>query len=192
MRPRCYLVLVILAGFTTSASAQTRAPSGLPVSAVSPAFAFSPVSQRVRLPERSSRWKEGGAVGATLLGIFGLAAGIKSQAPRAPLWALMLATQWLDVFFVPLFLLGIERIEPAEPGAALTYGGAVIHANYTHSLVGAALLAALAGLLAAGRWGARIGGVIGAVAFSHWLSGPNSSRVSDGFRSWPGASPRSA
>ena len=43
-----------------------------------------------------------------IAGHFGLAAGAKSGTPAAPLWALMLATQWLDVFFVPLFLLGVE------------------------------------------------------------------------------------
>ena len=102
-------------------------------------------------------------------GHFGLAAGVKSQAPGAPLWALMLASQWLDVFFVPLFLMGIETIEPADPTSPNAYGGGVIHAVYTHSLVGALLLSALAGVLAWSLWGRRIGGVIAAVAFSHWL-----------------------
>jgi hypothetical protein len=45
----------------------------------------------------------------------------------------------------------------------------VIHADYTHSLVGALLLAALAGLLAWWRWSRPVGLVIAAVAFSHWL-----------------------
>ena len=102
-------------------------------------------------------------------GHFGLAAVVKSEVPAAPLWALMLATQWLDVFFVPLFLLGIETSEPADPANPNAYGGSIIHAVYTHSLVGAVLLSALAGGLAWGLWGRRVGGVIAAVAFSHWL-----------------------
>src|ERR671932_744576 len=102
-------------------------------------------------------------------GHFGLAAGVKSQVPAAPLWALMLATQWLDVFFVPLFLMGIETIEPVNPANPNAYGGGVIHADYTHSLVGAILLSVLAGGLAWAMFGRRIGVVIGAVAFSHWL-----------------------
>ena len=102
-------------------------------------------------------------------GHFGLAAGVKSWAPSAPLWALMTATQWLDIFFVPLFLLGIETIDPVDPAHPNAYGASVIHANYTHSLVGALLLSALAGLLAWAWWGRRVGVVIGAVAFSHWL-----------------------
>jgi membrane-bound metal-dependent hydrolase YbcI (DUF457 family) len=102
-------------------------------------------------------------------GHFGLAAGIKSQFPSAPLWALMLATQWLDVFFVPLFLMRIETIQPIDPANPNAYGGSIIHADYTHSLVGALLLAGLAGVLAWSRWDRRIGGTIAAVAFSHWL-----------------------
>jgi hypothetical protein len=102
-------------------------------------------------------------------GHFGFAAGVKSQVPSAPLWALMLATQWLDVIFVPLFLLGIETIEPLNPAAPNAYGGGVIHAVYTHSLVGALALSALAGGLAWARWGRRVGATIGIVAFSHWI-----------------------
>jgi len=102
-------------------------------------------------------------------GHFGLAAGVKSQVPSAPLWALMLATHWLDVVFVPLFLLGIETITPINPANPNAYGGGVIHAIYTHSLVGALLLSALAGGLAWLRWGRLVGVTIGLVAFSHWL-----------------------
>lgn len=103
-----------------------------------------------------------------IAGHFGLAAGVKDAEPRAPLWALMLATVWLDILFVPLLLAGVEAIEPV-PGTNGGYGQVIIHADYTHSLVGAALLAALFGLVAAGAWGRRIGVVLGAVVFSHWL-----------------------
>ena len=99
-----------------------------------------------------------------IAGHFGLAAGVKSRQPEVPLWALMLATVWLDVVFAALLIAGIETIE--TPGS---YGAAVIHADYTHSLVGAALIAALFGLVAARPWGRRAGMVLGAVVFSHWL-----------------------
>src|SRR5215467_9756928 len=102
-------------------------------------------------------------------GHFGLAAGVKSQVPPAPLWALMLATHWLDVVFVPLFLLGIETITPIDPANPNAYGGAVIPAEYTHSLVGALLLSVVVGGLAWLRWGRLVGSTIGLVAFSHWL-----------------------
>ncbi len=102
-------------------------------------------------------------------GHFGLAAGVKSRVPSAPLWALMLATHWLDVFFVPLFLLGIETITPLNPANPNAYGGGVIHAVYTHSLVGAIVLSVIAGGLAWWRWGNTVGLTVGLVAFSHWL-----------------------
>ncbi|MEV8631246.1 permease [Streptosporangium sp. NPDC051023] len=103
-----------------------------------------------------------------ITGHFGLAAAVKSAQRPVPLWALMLATVWLDVVFVPLLLTGAESISLA-PGTDGGYGEGIIHADYTHSLLGAALIAALTGLLAARWWGRRSGTVIGAVVFSHWL-----------------------
>lgn len=103
-----------------------------------------------------------------IAGHFGLAAGVKAKAPHLPLWALMLATFWLDVIFIILFPFGIEsltQVDPAHPA----YGGALIHAYYTHSLVGALLIAAVTGWLASLIWGQRGGMVIGAVVFSHWI-----------------------
>ena len=46
-----------------------------------------------------------------IAGHFGLAAGVKDTEPRAPLWALMLATVCRDVVFVPLIVAGIATIE---------------------------------------------------------------------------------
>jgi hypothetical protein len=104
-----------------------------------------------------------------IAGHFGFAAAVKAKEPAAPLWALMLASQWLDVVFVPLYVAGVERME-AVPGAkAGAYGGAVIHADYTHSLVGAAVLSALFGALATIRYGKRTGAVLALVALSHWV-----------------------
>ncbi|HEY2902980.1 MAG TPA: permease, partial [Polyangia bacterium] len=78
------------------------------------------------------------------------------------------ACQWLDVVFVPLFVAGVETIVPL-PGTKGGYGEGIIHADYTHSLVGALLLAALFGAGAAARWGRRAGLVLGAVVLSHWV-----------------------
>ena len=102
-----------------------------------------------------------------IAGHFGFAAAVKAREPATPLWALMLATVWLDIIFVPLFLSGIETIEKV-PGA-IPYGGSVIHADYTHSLIGALALSALLGAVAAWAWSIRSGAVIGMVAFSHWV-----------------------
>jgi hypothetical protein len=101
-----------------------------------------------------------------IVGHYGLAAGAKSIDVRAPLWSLMLATQWLDVVFVPMFLLGIETVETLPPGG---YGEVVIHADYTHSLIGALVLSAAFGAVAWWRWDRRLGLVLGAVAFSQWV-----------------------
>jgi hypothetical protein len=103
-----------------------------------------------------------------ITGHFGFAAIVKSQARAVPLWALMLASAWLDVVFIPLFVSGIETIE-FVPGTEGGYGNAIIHADYTHSLVGGLVLSALFGWAGAWRWGRRTGWVLGAVAFSHWV-----------------------
>jgi len=101
-------------------------------------------------------------------GHFGFAAVVKSRERQTPLWALMLACQWLDVIFVPLFIAGIERLTPV-PGLPLAYGDVIIYADYTHSLVGALALSVVFGWIGALVWGKRTGIVLGAVAFSHWL-----------------------
>ena len=101
-----------------------------------------------------------------ITGHYGLAAGAKSVDHRAPLWSLMLATQWLDVVFIPFVLLGIETIETLPGGG---YGKVVIHADYTHSLIGALVLSGAFGAVAWWRWDRRLGLLLGAVAFSHWV-----------------------
>jgi membrane-bound metal-dependent hydrolase YbcI (DUF457 family) len=101
-----------------------------------------------------------------IAGHFGFAAMVKSRETAVPLWALMLATVWLDVVFVPLFVAGVETID-SSPGGG--YGGNIIHADYTHSLLGALLLSALWGAAFYWRLGLRSACVLGCVAFSHWL-----------------------
>lgn len=103
-----------------------------------------------------------------IAGHFGLAAAVKSRVPGAPTWALMLASVWLDVLFVPLFLGGVETIEPFGAGDGQGYGAGVIHADWTHSLFGALVLAASFGLVGAIPWGKRVGAVMGAMVLSHW------------------------
>jgi len=102
-------------------------------------------------------------------GHFGLAAGIKKLAPRLPLWSLLLATFFLDVVFIFFAAGGLERINPVDPINPNAYGGSLIQAYYTHSLVGALLISAAAGLFARWRWGKRGGYVIAGVVFSHWI-----------------------
>jgi hypothetical protein len=103
-----------------------------------------------------------------IAGHFGFAAAVKAQERQTPLWALMLATVWLDVVFVPLFAAKVETISVA-PGTNGGYGSAIIHADYTHALLGTIGLSVLFGAAALIRWGRRTGVVLGAVVFSHWL-----------------------
>ena len=85
-----------------------------------------------------------------------------------PLWSLMLGTAWLDVVFVPLFATGIETIEPVA-GTTGGYANGIIHADYTHSLLGALILSATFGGVFALFWGRRAGWILTAMAFSHWV-----------------------
>ena len=55
-----------------------------------------------------------------IAGHFGLAAGVKARERQVPLWALMLATVWLDIVFAPLLAAGVERIENV-PGSSGGY-----------------------------------------------------------------------
>ncbi|TVX99137.1 metal-dependent hydrolase [Cohnella terricola] len=99
-------------------------------------------------------------------GHFGLAAGVRAKAPEVPLWALMVGTQLLDIAFVPLLLTGAETMDQSH---GTGYGEAIIHADYTHSLLGALILAFIAGWLGRRQWGRRAGVILGAVVFSHWV-----------------------
>jgi membrane-bound metal-dependent hydrolase YbcI (DUF457 family) len=103
-----------------------------------------------------------------IAGHFGFAALVKAREPRVPLWSLMLATVWLDVVFVPLFVAHLETLTPV-PGLKGGYGQNIIYADYTHSLLGALILSLAFGLLFFARWGKRCALVLAFVSFSHWL-----------------------
>jgi membrane-bound metal-dependent hydrolase YbcI (DUF457 family) len=103
-----------------------------------------------------------------IAGHFGFAAIVKSRETKVPLWSLMLATVWLDIVFVPLLVMKIETLKPI-PGATGSYGGNLIYADYTHSLLGAFVLSAVFALFFGPRWGKRCALVLGFVSFSHWL-----------------------
>jgi hypothetical protein len=103
-----------------------------------------------------------------IAGHFGFAAAVKSREQPTPLWALMLASVWLDIVFVPLFLTGLEKLEPAD-SLHSGYGANIIYADYTHSFIGMILLSAVLGVLSGLIWGRRSGIVIGLVAASHWF-----------------------
>jgi len=98
-------------------------------------------------------------------GHFGFAAMVKSREKSAPLWALMLATIWLDIVFIPLVLTHVETMQILHKG----YGGLLIHADYTHSLVGMLALSAILGIIFLPSQGKRVAIVIALVSASHWV-----------------------
>lgn len=100
-----------------------------------------------------------------IAGHFGFAAMVKSRERSTPLWALMLATVWLDVIFIPFLLTHRESVQPIHPG----YGGLIIHADYTHSIVGMLVLSAVLGVMFLPRLGRRVALVIALVSASHWV-----------------------
>jgi hypothetical protein len=104
-----------------------------------------------------------------LAGHFGLAAVVKAREPQIPLWALMVSTQLLDIIFVVLYLIGVEKIVPVD-GTNGGYGQLVgRNFDYTHSLVGALIISLIAMVVAGIPWGRRNGLIIGAMVFSHWV-----------------------
>jgi len=170
--PGYYAAFVIDPTGTTSRRCATR-------SAGNGAFAQSAVTSRDAVPPRARpvrhrrrHRRRAAAVAApgdapVIAGHFGFAAGVKAAERQIPLWSLMLATAWLDVVFIPLFAAGIETITPVA-GTSGGYGNGIIHADWTHSLVGALILSGIYGALFL-RWGRRAMWVLAAVAFSHWL-----------------------
>ena len=79
----------------------------------------------------------------------------------------MLASVWLDLVFIQLFLIGIETIHPMHGGPG--YGAVLIYADYTHSLVGMLALSTLLAAICFPFCGTRSAVVAGLVAGSHWL-----------------------
>jgi hypothetical protein len=104
---------------------------------------------------------------AMIAGHFGFAAMVKARERTVPLWALMLATVWLDIVFIPLLVMHVESVQPLAPHPV--YGGVIIHADWTHSLIGMLAISALLGVAFLPKWGRRVATVVGLVAASHWF-----------------------
>ncbi len=98
------------------------------------------------------------------IGHFAMGAIVKPVAPTLPIWALVAAPQFMDLLFLPLVAVGIEGYTPGP------FGHSEINALYTHSLVGAILIAALAYWIGVTFWKTRAAGaILGALSFSHWI-----------------------
>lgn len=103
------------------------------------------------------------------LGHLGLAFAAKRIAPRTGLGALGAASQWVDLVWPVLLLLGVERVRIA-PGDTAWTPLAFEHYPWTHSLLLSLAWAAAAGvawlLATRDRRGAA---VVAALVASHWF-----------------------
>ena len=103
------------------------------------------------------------------VGHLGLAFAAKRLSPRTGLGALGAASQWVDLLWPVLLLLGVERVRIA-PGITAWTPLDFVHYPWTHSLLLSVAWGGALGLawLAATRDG-RGALVVGALVASHWL-----------------------
>jgi len=104
-------------------------------------------------------------------GHFGVAFAVKPLAPRAPLWALLLASEALDMLCFGFAAAGIENMDVSE--SSLAHGVRVLTTPslaWSHGLFMSLVWSALAAGLAWIAWrDRRASALIGLVVFSHWL-----------------------
>ncbi|NRA86161.1 MAG: permease [Rhizobiales bacterium] len=99
-----------------------------------------------------------------MIGHFAIGVATKKMALAMPIWILLLAPQFMDLLFVPLVILGIESFEFGP------YGHLSLNIEYSHSLVGALAIAAVAYWIGNRFWKSSRGGkVLASLSFSHWI-----------------------
>jgi glycerol uptake facilitator-like aquaporin len=102
-------------------------------------------------------------------GHYAAAIAAKAIEPKAPFWTLVAGCQLVDIAWAGFIIAGIEdaSVDPALPGSALV----LEHMPWTHSLPAALAwsVGAMALAVVVLRLSWRVGAVIGAVVFSHWL-----------------------
>lgn len=91
---------------------------------------------------------------------------LRARVPDAPLWALFLAVQLVDLGFFVLSFAGVERFvdRPGEHPPFEVTSGVV-----THSLATTPLWALAAFAAGAACWGRRVGAALAVATASHWL-----------------------
>ena len=104
------------------------------------------------------------------VGHYGVSFAAQRMDRGIPLWALFIAVQFLDVFWAPLILLGIEKVR-IVPGITASNPLDLYYMPFTHSLLAAAVWSALGcGLYR--LWRGAAGGaatLVGFAVFSHWI-----------------------
>lgn len=105
------------------------------------------------------------------VGHYGVSFAAKPLAGRVPLWIWFIATQWLDVVWSILVLLGIERMR-VIPGFTEANAYDLYYMPFTHGLPGSLVLSLVLGAtVAAFISGNRLTTLVlvAAASFSHWL-----------------------
>ncbi len=104
------------------------------------------------------------------VGHYAVSLALKKFEKRASLGVLFLAVQFVDILFMPLVLLGIERMN-IVPGFTQSTHFELEFVPYTHSLAGSVFWAAVAYVVF--RWlfvkKQSVALVIALAVFSHWI-----------------------
>ena len=103
-----------------------------------------------------------------IAGHIGAAAGAKRWAPSVPMWALLVASFLPDIIFLPLWLLGVEKMEPLD-GTDGGYGNMLFQVDWSHSFFGTLIVCFVVLVFGARWWGAKGAFVLSCVVFSHWF-----------------------
>ena len=106
------------------------------------------------------------------VGHYSVALAARRSTVDLPLWVWFVAVQWLDLGFMTLVLLGVEKVR-IVPGFTEANPLDLYFMPYTHGLVGATVMSAVfAGIVAAAFPAARTAlglGLLWLASFSHWL-----------------------
>lgn len=105
------------------------------------------------------------------VGHYGVSFGARRAVGRVPLWVWFIATQWMDVVWSVLVLLGIEKLRIV---AGFTEANALdlYYMPYTHGLPGSILVSlvfgAIVALFVSGNRATTLL-LVAAASFSHWI-----------------------
>lgn len=103
-----------------------------------------------------------------IAGHIGAAAGAKRWAPKVPLWALLVATFFIDILFGILWLFGVESLDTRE-GTDGGYGNLAFNVDWSHSFFGTLFICLIVLIVCARFWELKGAFVLSCVVFSHWF-----------------------
>ena len=123
------------------------------------------------MENQSSFSKQIGERTPMFVGHYGVSFAAARTAPRVPLWLWFIATQWMDVVWSVLVLLGIEKLR-IVPGFTEANALDLYYMPYTHGLPGAIVVSLILGAIVAAfiaEHRLRIALLVAAASFSHWV-----------------------